>query len=506
VYKLHLILKYLRKRRIAWVALLAVTLCTAMVIVVISVMGGWLRMFRSSFHGLSGDVVIQANSLTGFPYYQEMIREIEKLKEVSAAAPTIQTFGLININNRKTMGVQVMGFPMEKIVQVNDFGHSLWRQYNEPIEEAEQKKLGSAKIGAIRGEMEKKPPSFNLLPDIDYRSEFRWNNPRAKQNIVDEVNTWSGLIGGVGVFNIRKDAEGNLTGRDDFLYKIPIKLTVLGVSTTGDFDISGKAERNYWLVDTSRTKVWQYDSNTVYVPFDKLQLDLGMNEQQAEQDGKAITLPARTSEVHVRIKEPYRNSSDGLVAMRDKIQGIVDKVIDAKDAETKTHLPRPAARTWEQSQAKWLGAIEKEMVLMIFLFGMISVVAVFLIFCIFYMIVAEKTRDIGIIKSVGATSSGVAGIFLGYGAVIGIVGAGAGFGIGYLVVHNINEIHKWLGEFLHIVVWDPEVYAFDTIPNTMDPMHVSRIIAAAILASILGAIIPAIRAARMHPIEALRWE
>ena len=57
MYKLHLILKYLRKRRIAWVSLIAVMLCTAMVLIVISVMGGWLRMFRASFHGLSGDVI-----------------------------------------------------------------------------------------------------------------------------------------------------------------------------------------------------------------------------------------------------------------------------------------------------------------------------------------------------------------------------------------------------------------------------------------------------------------
>src|SRR5258706_14122760 len=103
--------------------------------------------------------------------------------------------------------------------------------------------------------MDKKVPSFNLLPDIDYRSEFKWINPRAPKNLVEEVNTWPGMIGGIGVFNIRKDAEGKLTGRDDFLYRLPVKLTVLGVSATGNFDVGGKAERNFWLVDTSRTKV-----------------------------------------------------------------------------------------------------------------------------------------------------------------------------------------------------------------------------------------------------------
>src|SRR5436189_6380004 len=105
MYKLLLILKYLRKRRIAWVSLVAVTICTAMVLVVISVMGGWLRMFRESFHGLSGDVIVAGPSLIGFPYYQEMIQQIEALPEVAAAVPTIRTFGLINIANQKPAGV-----------------------------------------------------------------------------------------------------------------------------------------------------------------------------------------------------------------------------------------------------------------------------------------------------------------------------------------------------------------------------------------------------------------
>ena len=115
MYKLHLILKYLRKRRIAWVSLLAVMLCTAMVLVVISVMGGWLRMFRAQFHGLVGDVIVSGDSLTGFPHYEEMIQRIEQLPEVRAAVPVIQTFGLVNIVNRGRRGVQVVGYPIERI-------------------------------------------------------------------------------------------------------------------------------------------------------------------------------------------------------------------------------------------------------------------------------------------------------------------------------------------------------------------------------------------------------
>src|SRR4029079_16529464 len=99
MYKLHLILKCLRKRRIAWVSLIAVMLCTTMVLVVISVMGGWLRMFRESFHGLTGVVIVHGRSLTGFPHYDEIIGKLKTLPEVQAAVPTLRTYGLININN-----------------------------------------------------------------------------------------------------------------------------------------------------------------------------------------------------------------------------------------------------------------------------------------------------------------------------------------------------------------------------------------------------------------------
>src|SRR5829696_7265942 len=126
MYKLHLILKYLRKRRIAWVSLIAVMLCTTMVLVVISIMGGWLRMFRESFHGLGGDLVVTSRSLSGFANYEEIIKQIEALPEVVAAAPTIQTFGLMKINNGRPTAVQVMGYDMPRITRVNDFRESLY--------------------------------------------------------------------------------------------------------------------------------------------------------------------------------------------------------------------------------------------------------------------------------------------------------------------------------------------------------------------------------------------
>src|SRR5207249_773726 len=100
-----------------------------MVLVVISVMGGWLTMFKQSFHGLSGDVLVRSDSLAGFAYYEDMMQRIARVPGVEACVPTIQTYGLINIGNITTEGVQVMGFPMDRIGDVNRFPDSLYLQH-----------------------------------------------------------------------------------------------------------------------------------------------------------------------------------------------------------------------------------------------------------------------------------------------------------------------------------------------------------------------------------------
>ena len=100
----------------------------------------------------------------------------------------------------------------------------------------------------------------------------------------------------------------------------------------------------------------------------------------------------------------------------------------------------------------------------------------------------------------------MAGIFLGYGLTIGIVGAGLGLLVSYLICHYINEIHDWMGRRLGLVIWNPEVYAFDKIPNTMDTQEVVVIVTIAVVASVFGAFVPAVRAANLNPVEALRWE
>lgn len=507
MYKLLLIRKYLLKRRIAWVSLAAVMMCVAMVIVVISVMGGWLRMFKDSFHGLSGDVIVQSTMLRGFPKYEEMIGEFQKLPFVEAAVPIVRTFAVINIGDVASPGVQVLGMPIDQIGRVNEFPESLYLQYGQFVEQADDRensltKRQRAELRAKANEVVAKPSFALPMPPETYRERF----PNAAKNPdgtpKNDPAKWPGMIVGSGVVDIRKDKSGKIVGREDILYRLPVTMTMPRINANNRIEGTGVASRSYWIVDDSRTKLWQYDSNTVYVPFEALQQDLDMGPRPYEtRSGVKGIEPARTHEINVKIRPDF-----DLMTARDEIEKVVKRVQGIpEDAIVDLGPNNIKVQTWLQSQAKFIGAVENEKSLVTMLLGFISLVAIFLIFCILYMIVVEKTRDIGIIKSVGATGGGIAAVFLGYGLAIGIVGSAAGLGLGYAITTNINEIHGWLGHF-GLVIWDPEVYAFDTIPNSIDPFEVSIVMIIAIVASVAGALLPAIRAARLNPVEALRWE
>jgi lipoprotein-releasing system permease protein len=137
---------------------------------------------------------------------------------------------------------------------------------------------------------------------------------------------------------------------------------------------------------------------------------------------------------------------------------------------------------------------------------LIIAVAGFGILATFFMIVVEKTRDIGTLKALGASGVGVSSIFLSYGLLLGFVGSGAGLVGGLLFVDNINAIAGVVETITGQEVFDPTVYYFTEIPTIVEPFTLVWVMAGAIAIAVLASVLPAMRAARMHPVQALRFE
>jgi lipoprotein-releasing system permease protein len=160
--------------------------------------------------------------------------------------------------------------------------------------------------------------------------------------------------------------------------------------------------------------------------------------------------------------------------------------------------------TWRDDQETMLNAIATELAIINVLLFLIFAVAGFGILAIFYMIVVEKQRDIGILKALGASSGGIMQIFLYYSLSLGILGSVLGLGLGLLFVEYIKEIAVVLSTILHRDIFSPEIYSFSEIPTVIDIPTVVCIIAGAIFIAASAGVLPALRAARVHPVETLR--
>ena len=224
----------------------------------------------------------------------------------------------------------------------------------------------------------------------------------------------------------------------------------------------------------------EYDAKFVFVPIRKLQELRGMIDP--------TTGVGLVNAIQIKLKP----GADG-ETVRDKLQ-----------AAFRDGLYR--VETWRDRQGPLLAAVQMEKRILNLLLFLIIAVAGFGILAIFYMIVVEKTRDIGILKSLGAPGRGVMGIFLAYGLSLGMVGSGVGMAAGLLLVRYINEIAAGLGWLTGRPVFDPSIYYFYKIPAIVVPQTIAWIVAGALMIAVAASILPARRAARLHPVEALRYE
>jgi lipoprotein-releasing system permease protein len=288
--------------------------------------------------------------------------------------------------------------------------------------------------------------------------------------------TLHGVIPGYTLAHFRwRDEQGNVV--EEAALKEGDDVTIF---TVGGAKIDGSRIRpvfgSFIVTAYLKTEMSEYDQSFVYVPLDVLQ--------------QLRTMEGRCTAFQIKLKNYEADKKE----VADVLRTIFD--------------PRTGARvaTWEEHQGSLLVAIDVERSILNLLLFMIVGVAGFSILAIFTMIVSEKYRDIGILKSLGASHFGVMAIFVSYGLLLGTVGCCLGTALGLTITDNINEIEQFLTRVTGKQVFPRDVYYFKEIPTNIEMMSVVIVNVGAVGIATLFSLLPAWRAARLHPVRALRFE
>jgi lipoprotein-releasing system permease protein len=206
-------------------------------------------------------------------------------------------------------------------------------------------------------------------------------------------------------------------------------------------------------------------------------------------------------------------AAQGFFQTGDGVTEIDVNVADPENSIVAAHVaifnavgPQYRVYDWQQSNRAYLNALETEASTMFLILTLIILVAAFNIISSLIMLVKDKGADIAILRTMGATRGMVMRIFFLTGAAIGVVGAATGVLIGVLFVQNIEGIRRVVQAITGTDVFDAALYIFPNIPAKLNWPQVGYIVVIALALSFLFSIIPAWRASRIDPVEALRYE
>jgi len=456
VYKLILAFRYLYRKRISYFALGAVALCVFIVIVVMTVMTGLVSDFKQKNHSFAGDCVVGTESLVGFPYYKDFIEVLEKADFVEAVSPVINSYALVGAEgSQHNIGLEIIGVDAAKHSRATGFGKTL-HYHKDDASRAFEPERDANLPGCVVG--------VDLWLQRDSKGAYYYGpNPEAT----------------------------------------PITATCFPLTAKGALAKAGTGLVNtkiFYFSDFSESGLARVDSSVVYLPFEDTQALCGMKEPVPASPDGLRRAGARASSIHIKFK-PNVKLEDGCREVRLLWTKFCDQMKGKQDAEL---LAGVNVQNWKQHRREFIAAMEKEQVMLTAMFGLVGLTTVFIVFVVFYMIVSHKTKDIGILKSVGASGGDVSSLFLGFAGVLGIAGSAVGIAAGMLFLRDINAIENWLFERFGFQLWDRTIYAIGEIPSRLDLTIVAIVVGCAVLACVAGAALPSICAARAKPVDTLQ--
>jgi lipoprotein-releasing system permease protein len=473
MYKFLLCWRYLLTRYLALACIISVMLGVATLIVVNSVMAGFSTKLKSRLHGLLADIVLESYLQDGFPDPDAQMARIRNSsigKYVEVMSPTIEILGMVQTSFHGDMmaprAVRIIGVDAESRAKLGGFAEYLTDPRN------------------------KQKPQFEPRPDVMAHHAIRYPQPREEAvnpamlqdigkapvnfpaGVLDETPPMAGAFVGYSILNMRRrDATADSENKDIALAELGdeiILYTVSGQRLTPVYN-------SVIVSDFFKSEMSEYDANYIFVPIQWLQ--------------RLRATPNRAGAIQMRLTD-YSRAKEVLDVLKHEFP-----------SEAGYHVA-----TWEEKQGPLLSAISIEKGILNVLLFMIVGVAGFGILAIFAMIVHEKTRDIGILKALGASNAGILNIFLGYGLLLGVTGSCLGTILGLLLTTNINQVEHFLTKLTGHELFDRSVYYFDSIPTDIQGSMVVFVNVGAIAIAVVFSLLPALHAALLNPVRALRYE
>lgn len=446
MYKWILAWRYFRKRPITLLAVAAVALCVFIVVVVMTVMNGLVEEFRQKNHRYVGDCVVSSDSLVGFGYYEKFLETLETQPFVTAASPVVRQVGLLTQPGANwNIGIEIVGLDPALHARATGFGDSLHYR--------------------------KAAPELAFVPTYEADGE--------------------GCIVGIDLMPNRRLPEGGYSHEAE---PFPMSLVVSsfplnirgGLARAGTDVVSS---RTFYYSDDSHTGLVKVDGNTVYIPLATAQTLCGMDSPVRRINEISIAFASGVS------------LAEGVRRVEGLWQAHAAAHRDLPGGDLFDHV---RVESWQQNRRSVIAPMEKEQAMLLLLFLMLGVITVFIVFVVLYMIVSHTSRDIGILRSIGVPTSGVAAVFEGFAALTGVVGAGVGLAGGCLFLWRMNAIEGWLYEHYGWQLWDRSIYAIGEIPSQIDLPLVASIFIAAVAACLVGGLAPSVKAGLKRPVETLQ--
>jgi lipoprotein-releasing system permease protein len=252
-------------------------------------------------------------------------------------------------------------------------------------------------------------------------------------------------------------------------------MTITLIAPKGNITPFGTTPRvkTYTIAGTFRIGMSEYDQTFIFMPLDEAQAYFNM-------DGSV-------SGIEVMVSDP------------DRIESMIGPIAAAAG-------PLSRVVTWQDMNSSLFGALEVERNVMFLILTLIILVAALNIVSGLIMLVKDKGGDIAILRTMGATRGAVMRVFFISGASIGVIGTLLGFIIGVVFCANIEEIRQFLSSLTGTTLFNPEIYFLSRMPAEMNPREVIAVVLMALGLSFLATLYPSWRAARLDPVEALRYE